>query len=116
MPPQLPPPLTPAQVANILTRLDETQGPRIVVISSLLIVITVVAVVLRFVARNIRKLPWMIDDYSMLPALVGCGKCFGVGSANGCAVLHRPTMRGEYNLSVKFRWYLVTHDTPLTAR
>ena len=72
MPPfRPPPPLTPAQAAYIIAHLHETQGPRIVTISILLIVITVVAVVLRFVARNVRKLPWQIDDYFMLPALVG---------------------------------------------
>lgn len=92
-PPKLPPPPTPAQVAYVLAHLDETQGPRIVAISILLIVISIVAVVLRFIARNIRKLPWLIDDYFMLPALVGSGNNISVVSANAYAVLHRPTMR-----------------------
>lgn len=71
MPPSnLPPPLTPEQVAYIKTHLDEDQGPRIVAISVFLIVISVVSVVLRFIARNVRKLPWQLDDYFMLPALV----------------------------------------------
>lgn len=91
MPP--PPPPTPAQVAYVQAHLDETQGPRIIAISTLLIVISIVTVVLRFIARNIRKLPWLIDDYFMLPALVGSGNIVGVVSANGYAVLHRHTMR-----------------------
>lgn len=72
MPPRLTiPPLTPAEVVYINAHLDETRGPRIVAISILLIVVSIVAVMLRFIARNVRKLPWQIDDYFMLPALVG---------------------------------------------
>lgn len=69
--PQLPPAYTPALVAYMLEHIDDNQGPRIVTISVLFIVTSVVAVVLRFIARKMRKLPWLIDDWFMLPALVG---------------------------------------------
>lgn len=55
----------------MLEHIDDNQGPRVVTISVLFIVTSVVAVVLRFIARKMRKLPWLIDDYFMLPALVG---------------------------------------------
>lgn len=50
--------------------LHEDRGPLIVGVSTFLIVLCIIAVTLRFVARWIRRLPWMADDYAMLPALV----------------------------------------------
>ncbi|MCJ1366566.1 hypothetical protein MMC16_005695 [Acarospora aff. strigata] len=111
--PRLPPPLTPAQVAYIQTHLYEDQGPRVVATSITLMVLVVLAVVLRFIARNIRKLPWEIDDYFMLPALFftvclcvinlvcvhyGNGKHFpAVGLEKGVKVL-----QGIYFMSVTY--------------
>ena len=65
-----PAPFTPADIAYQMAHADDTQVPRIVSISVLLIVLTVVAVMLRFVARSMRKLPWGLDDYFMVPSLV----------------------------------------------
>ena len=86
--PRLPPPLTPAQVAYIQTHLYEDQGPRVVATSITLMVLVVLAVVLRFIARNIRKLPWEIDDYFMLPALVGSLSVCGAVIPNRSTVFH----------------------------
>lgn len=72
-PPKIPPLPSPEQLAHILAHLDESRGPQIVAISVLFIVMSSVVVVLRFIARKVRKLSWLIDDYFMLPALVGSG-------------------------------------------
>ncbi len=66
----LPSSLTPQQLAYLEAHLSDSRGPHVIAVSILLIVLSIVAVVLRFVARNIRNLPWMVDDYFMLPALV----------------------------------------------
>ncbi|KAI9872486.1 MAG: hypothetical protein M1830_001567, partial [Pleopsidium flavum] len=69
MPSDLPSFLTPQQLAYLEAHQNDSRGPRIVAVSVLLIVLSIVTVVLRFIARNIRGLPWKIDDYFMLPAL-----------------------------------------------
>lgn len=66
--------LTPEQLAYLEAHLGDNRGPRILAVSYFLIAITVITVILRFVARAVRKLPWQIDDYSMIPALV-CRPC-----------------------------------------
>ncbi len=65
------PQLTPAQVKYIMANLDENYGPRIVVISIVLITVCTIVLPLRFIARKVRNLPWQIDDYSTIPAWVG---------------------------------------------
>ncbi len=61
---------TPEDIAYQLSHPEENDGPRIIAISIMLMVVCTVVVILRFVARKVRKLPWKIDDYMTIPALV----------------------------------------------
>ena len=61
---------TPENLQYQLTHKDEDRGPLIKTVSIVLIVIATVLVILRFLARWIRRLKLQIDDYFMIPALV----------------------------------------------
>ena len=64
------PGLPPGEVAYQSAHIHEDRGPLIIGVSVTLITLTTVTVALRFIARWIRQLPWGLDDYFMIPALV----------------------------------------------
>lgn len=59
-------PLSPYQLQHI----HESQSPKIIGVSGMLIGVTIVAVAARFYARRVRKLPLKADDFLMIPAMV----------------------------------------------
>lgn len=63
----------------------DNKGPAIVGGSILLIVFATIAVVLRLVARRIKRTAWGADDYTIVVSLVGCGlKLNGRNTADDC--------------------------------
>jgi hypothetical protein len=63
--------MTPEEIAYQQAQIAGDKGPEIVGAAIFFIVFPTVIVVLRFLARSLRKLPLGIDDYFTLPALVG---------------------------------------------
>ena len=64
--------LPPAEVAYQEAHIHQDKGPMVIGVSIALIALTSATVVLRFIARWIRQLPWGLDDYFLIPALVRC--------------------------------------------
>ncbi|MCJ1310301.1 hypothetical protein MMC25_003963 [Agyrium rufum] len=61
--------LTPAEIQYERAHINDTRAPLIDRVSAALIVVSVVAVGLRFWARWVRRLPLKADDWWMMPAL-----------------------------------------------
>ena len=65
--------LTPADIADQQAHITEDQGPRLFAVSIFLITITTIVVALRFVARVVRNLPLLWDDWLSMAGLVSGG-------------------------------------------
>ena len=63
-------PLTPADIAYQQAHITEDQGPRLLAVSIFLITVTTIVVVLRFIARLVRNLPLLWDDWLSFGGLV----------------------------------------------
>lgn len=64
--------ITPQEIVYETIHFRDDKGPAIVGGSILLIVFATIAVVLRLVARRIKRTAWGADDYTIVLSLVGC--------------------------------------------
>ena len=80
-------PLTPDQLAHI----NDSKVPTINGVDAVLMALVLVAVAARFYARRIRKLALKIDDWLMIPSLVGDFlKVLSITSVDSCSFLYGP--------------------------
>ena len=66
--------LSPAQLAYYEAHINDDRRPVIYGVCSMLTVLSTVAVVLRIIARRIKRLSLAADDYLVLLALVGSSR------------------------------------------
>ena len=62
--------LSPEEIAFQQANISQNKGSLVVGLSIALTVIPAIAVVLRFAARHVQKLPFKTDDWLTIPALV----------------------------------------------
>ena len=62
--------LPPEAIAYQTAHAGENKGPTVIAVSIVLMIINIVVLIFRFIARHVQKLPYKWDDWLSIPGLV----------------------------------------------